>query len=58
VFRFWTVLGMVKQSASHLRASKAFQDGRGDDLRLAAMGHQVQFVVRHLATALGLRKVG
>lgn len=58
VFHFWTVLGMVKQSASHLRASKAFQDGRGDDLRLAAMGHQVQFVVRHLATALGLRKVG
>ena len=56
VFHFWTVLGLVKASASHLRASKAFQDGRGDDLRLAAMGHQVQFVIRHLATVLGLRK--
>lgn len=56
VFHFWTVLGLLKASASHLRASKAFQDGRGDDLRLAAMGHQVQFVVRHLATALGLRQ--
>jgi aminoglycoside phosphotransferase (APT) family kinase protein len=56
VFHFWTVLGLLKASASHLRASKAFQDGRGDDLRLAAMGHQVQFVVRHLATVLGLRK--
>lgn len=56
VFHFWTVLGMVKQAASHVRASKAFQDGRGDDVRLAAMGHQVQFVVRHLAAALGLRK--
>lgn len=57
VFRFWTVLGLVKASASHLRASRAFQDGRGDDLRLAAMGHQVQFVVRHLANVLGLREV-
>lgn len=57
VFHFWTVLGLVKASASHLRASRAFQDGRGDDLRLAAMGHQVQYVVRHLANVLGLRQV-
>lgn len=57
VFRFWTVLGLVKASASHVRASRAFQDGRGDDMRLAAMGHQVQFVVRHLANVLGLWQV-
>jgi aminoglycoside phosphotransferase (APT) family kinase protein len=57
VFHFWTVLGLVKASASHVRASRAFEDGRGDDLRLAAMGHQVQFVVRHLANVLGLRRV-
>ncbi|MGE5156331.1 MAG: phosphotransferase family protein, partial [Betaproteobacteria bacterium] len=56
VFKFWTVLGLLKASASHVRASRAFQDGRGDDMRLAAMGHQVQFVVRHLANVLGLRK--
>ncbi len=33
-----------RQAASHVRGSRAFEDGRGDDLRLAAMGHQVQFV--------------
>jgi aminoglycoside phosphotransferase (APT) family kinase protein len=57
VYRFWTVLGLLKATASHVRASRAFEDGRADDLRLAAMGHQVQFVVRHLATALDLRQV-
>jgi aminoglycoside phosphotransferase (APT) family kinase protein len=57
VFHFWTVLGLVKATASHVRASRSFQDGRGDDLRLAAMGHQVQFVVRHVANVLGLRQV-
>jgi aminoglycoside phosphotransferase (APT) family kinase protein len=56
VFHFWTVLGMVKQTASHVRGSRAFEDGRGDDLRLAAMGHQVQFVIRHLANELGLKQ--
>ncbi len=56
VFRFWTVLGLVKAAASHVRASRAFQTGRGDDLRLAAMGHQVEHVVRHLAGVLGLRR--
>ena len=57
VFHFWTVLGMVKQTASHVRGSRAFEDGRGDDLRLAAMGHQVQYVIRHLANELGLKRV-
>ncbi len=48
VFRFWTVLGYCKASASHLRAARAFEDGANDDLRLAAMGHQVLHVLRGL----------
>ena len=54
VFRFWTVLGLVKAAASHLRGARAFEDGRVRDLRLAAMGHQVQYAFRHLAAELGL----
>ena len=54
VFRFWTVLGLVKAAASHLRGSRAFEDGRIGDLRLAAMGHQVQYVLRHIARELGI----
>lgn len=52
VFRFWTVLGLVKAAASHLRGTRAFEDGRIGDLRLAAMGHQVQYVLKHIATVL------
>ena len=51
VFHFWTVLGLVKAAASHLRGSRAFEEGRIGDLRLAAMGHQVQYVLRHIAGA-------
>jgi aminoglycoside phosphotransferase (APT) family kinase protein len=58
VFKFWTVLGLVKAAASHLRGSRAFEEGRIRDLRLAAMGHQVQYVLRHLAAALGLEGSG
>jgi aminoglycoside phosphotransferase (APT) family kinase protein len=54
VFRFWTVLGLVKAAASHLRGSRAFEEGRVGDLRLAAMGHQVQYVLRHIASELGV----
>jgi aminoglycoside phosphotransferase (APT) family kinase protein len=54
VFNFWTVLGLVKAAASHLRGSRAFEDGRIGDLRLAAMGHQVQYVLRHIAAELGV----
>lgn len=53
-FRFWTVLGLVKTIASFMRGVRAFEDGRIRDLRLAAMGHQVQHTLRHLAVALGL----
>jgi aminoglycoside phosphotransferase (APT) family kinase protein len=54
VFRFWTVLGLVKAAAAHLRGTRAFEEGRIGDLRLAAMGHQVHYVLKHLATALGI----
>ena len=37
-FRFWSVLGLLKAAASHLRGSRAFEDARIRDLRLAAMG--------------------
>jgi len=51
-FHAWTVFGLVKAGAVHLRAARAFEDGRTNDLRLAAMGHQVQHVARHLHHAL------
>jgi aminoglycoside phosphotransferase (APT) family kinase protein len=54
VFHAWTVLGLVKAAACHLRGARAFEDGRTGDLRLAAMGHQVQHILRHLARALDL----
>lgn len=54
VFRFWTVLGLVKTVASFMRGVRAFEEGRIRDLRLAAMGHQVTYTLRHLADALEL----
>lgn len=51
VFRFWTVLGLVKAAASHLRGMRAFEEGL-DDVRLAAMGHQSLYLERYLREAL------
>ena len=56
VFRFWTVVGMVRAAAPHLRAAAAFESGRSQDLRLAAMGHQSLHILRHLADELGWSK--
>ena len=55
VFHFWTVLGLVKATASHIRATSAYEDRRANDARLAAMGHQALYVLRHLVNELGLR---
>jgi aminoglycoside phosphotransferase (APT) family kinase protein len=52
IFRFWTVLGLLKATASHVRACRAFEDGGVTDLRLAAMDHRTIFVLRHLQDAL------
>jgi aminoglycoside phosphotransferase (APT) family kinase protein len=54
VYRAWTVFGLVKAGACHLRGARAFHDGRTHDLRLAALGHQVHHVIRHLGPLLGL----
>ena len=52
VLRFWTVVGLIKAAVPHVTAARAFEDGRTGDLRLAAMGHQVGHVLRHLVTEL------
>lgn len=52
VFAFWTVVNYVKAISSYLRATRAFEEGRVGDLRLAAMGHQVVFLLRLLRDEL------
>jgi aminoglycoside phosphotransferase (APT) family kinase protein len=51
-YRAWTIFGLLKAGAVHLRGARAFEDGRTNDLRLAALGHQVGHVARHLTTLL------
>lgn len=58
VFRFWTVQGLLKATAAHVRACRAFEDGRVNDLRLAAMDHRTIFVLRHLREALDQIEAG
>jgi aminoglycoside phosphotransferase (APT) family kinase protein len=53
VFRFWTVFGHLRASAPHIRAARAFADGRTGDLRLAAMGHQNLYILKQLAREMG-----
>jgi aminoglycoside phosphotransferase (APT) family kinase protein len=55
VFRYRTVLGLVRAAAPHLRGARAFEDGLAGDVRLGAMGHQAYYVIRQLAEELGLR---
>lgn len=55
VFKFWTVFGHLRAGAPYLRATRAFEDGRSDDVRLAAFGHRMLFIVKSLARELGLR---
>ncbi|MDQ8043683.1 MAG: phosphotransferase family protein [Patulibacter sp.] len=50
--RFWTILCYVKASANYVRGSGTFEAGGSSDLRLAAMGHQLTFVLRLLQTEL------
>jgi aminoglycoside phosphotransferase (APT) family kinase protein len=56
VFRFWTMFGHLRASVPHLRACRAFEEGRATDLRLASMGHQNFYILRQLADQLGWRK--
>jgi aminoglycoside phosphotransferase (APT) family kinase protein len=55
-YRVWTVFGLLKAGACLLRGARAFEDGRTNDLRLAAMGHQIQHLVRHLVPLLDLEE--
>lgn len=45
---FWTTVSYLKAIANYMRATQAFEQGRAGDLRLAAMGHQVVFLLRLL----------
>jgi aminoglycoside phosphotransferase (APT) family kinase protein len=54
IYRFWSVLGLVKAASVHLAAARAFEEGRTHDLRLAALGHQVHYALRLLAAELDL----
>jgi aminoglycoside phosphotransferase (APT) family kinase protein len=38
--RFWTVINHVKAASIFLRGTRAFEDGRSNDLRLAMLGHR------------------
>jgi aminoglycoside phosphotransferase (APT) family kinase protein len=51
-YRAWTVFGLVKAAACHLRGVRAFADRRTSDLRLAAMDHQIAHLARHLLAVL------
>ena len=53
VLRFWTVFGHLRASAPHIRAARAFAEGRTGDLRLAAMGHQNLYILKQLADQFG-----
>ena len=52
VFDYWTVFGLVRAAVPHLRAAHVFETGAFDDLRLAAMGHQVTYVLKALRREL------
>jgi aminoglycoside phosphotransferase (APT) family kinase protein len=52
VLAFWTVLSYVKAATNYLRAARAFESGANPDLRLAAMGHQLMFLLKQLRREL------
>ena len=58
VFSFWTMLGLVKAAASHLRGSRAFEEGRIPTCASLPWATRSQYVLRHLAAALGLEEGG
>jgi aminoglycoside phosphotransferase (APT) family kinase protein len=54
--RFWTVLGHVKTTAIFLRGCRAFEERRATDIRLAALSHRSLYLLREIASELGLRR--
>lgn len=55
--RYWTIVNLIKVISSYTRATYAFREGRTSDLRLAAMGHQILYVLRMLRSELRELKV-
>jgi aminoglycoside phosphotransferase (APT) family kinase protein len=51
-YRAWSIFGLLKAAAVHLRGARAYEEGRTDDLRLAALGHQLQHLTRALIPLL------
>jgi aminoglycoside phosphotransferase (APT) family kinase protein len=54
-FRFWTVINHVRAAAIFLRGTRAFEHGRSNDLRLAALGHRSTQLLADLLADLPTR---
>jgi aminoglycoside phosphotransferase (APT) family kinase protein len=50
--RFWSVINHVKAASIFLRGTRAFEDGRSNDLRLAMLGHRSTQLLADLLTEL------
>ncbi|MEO5840410.1 MAG: phosphotransferase [Acidimicrobiales bacterium] len=50
--RFWSVINHVKAASIFLRGTRAFEDGRSNDLRLAMLGHRSTKLLADLLTEL------
>ena len=49
---FYRVFSLVKLALTHIAAARCFEDGRFNDMRIAAMGTQVTPVLRQIAKLL------
>jgi aminoglycoside phosphotransferase (APT) family kinase protein len=55
VMRVWTVMALLRAAAVYVRGCHAFEAGRTSDLRLARMGHRLQYLLDEIATEIGVR---
>lgn len=51
-FKFWTVFGCTRAAVTLVTASRLFSSGATRDLRYAALGHQVHYLLRHILEEL------
>jgi aminoglycoside phosphotransferase (APT) family kinase protein len=54
VLRFWTVVALLRAAAVYVRGCSVFEAGRTADLRLARMGHRLQYLLREIAREIGV----
>jgi aminoglycoside phosphotransferase (APT) family kinase protein len=47
-FRYWTVFGSLRSSITFLTAARRFREGLTDDIRFAALSHDLPVLERHL----------